>query len=118
MKRFLYAAFTVVLVAMTWVTVTASLDHSVLEAGDEIWNDPWARATLFDAYFAFLTVYLWIAYRERGWGPRILWLVLILTLGNFAIAGYFLFALARLGPGRPWTDLFQRRGETVGEGAG
>ncbi len=107
MKRFLYLAFSAVLVAMTWVTVTASLDRSVLEAAADIWSDPWGKATLFDAYFAFLTVYLWIAYRERGWGPRLLWLLLILTLGNFAIAAYFLLALKKLGPGKPWTALFE-----------
>jgi hypothetical protein len=106
-KTFLYLAFTAILAAMTWVTVTASLDRSVLLAAGEIWTDPWGRATLFDAYFAFLTVYLWIFYRERRWGPRVVWLVLILTLGNFAIAGYFLWALWRLGD-RPWAALFDR----------
>ncbi len=108
MKTFLYTAFFVVLVAMTWVTVTASLDRSVLVAAVDIWNDPWGKATLFDAYFAFLTVYLWIAYREQGWWRRLLWLLLILTLGNFAIAAYFLLALRQLGPEQPWTGLFER----------
>ncbi len=107
MKTFLYFAFTFVLAAMLWVTVTASYDRSVLVAAVEIWNDPWGKATLFDTYFAFLTVYLWIAYRERGLAPRIVWLLLILTLGNFAIAGYFLLALWKLGPERPWTALFE-----------
>lgn len=107
MKTFLYLAFTTILAAMTWVTITASLDRSVLVAAAEIWSDPWGKATLFDAYFAFLTVYLWIAYRERGMWPRILWLLLILTLGNFAIATYFLLALKKLGRERPWTALFE-----------
>ena len=107
MKTFLYFAFTVVLAAMAWVTITASLDRSVLVAAVEIWNDPWGKATLFDTYFAFLTVYLWIAYRERGLWLRLLWLLLILTLGNFAIAAYFLLALKKLGPERPWTALFE-----------
>ena len=108
MKRFLVLAFCAVLAAMLWVTVTASLDRSVLIAAVEIWDDPWGKATLFDAYFAFLTVYLWIAYRERGWGARLLWLLLILTLGNFAIATYFLLALYRIGSGGSWTQLFER----------
>ena len=108
MKTFLYVAFSAVLAAMLWVTVTASLDRSVLQAAGEIWSDPWGKATLFDAYFAFLTVYLWIAWRERGWARRILWLVLILTLGNFAIAAYFLIALYRIGPGGSWTEIFER----------
>nr|XP_061812159.1 uncharacterized protein LOC133603018 [Nerophis lumbriciformis] len=61
------AYFALVLVIMTWVTVTASLDRNVLTAAAEIWADPWGKATLFDAYLAFLTVYLWIAYREASW---------------------------------------------------
>ena len=107
MKTFLNLAFAFVLAAMLWVTITASLDRSVLTAAVEIWNDPWGKATLFDTYFAFLTVYLWIAYRERGSWARILWLLLILTLGNFAIAAYFLLALRKLGPERPWTGIFE-----------
>ena len=50
---------------------------------------------------------LYESYRERGLGTRILWLLLILTLGNFAIAAYFLLALKKLGPDRPWTALFE-----------
>lgn len=106
MKTFLTIAFSGVLLVMLWGTVEASLDRNVLVAAEEIWADPWGRVTLFDTYFAFLTVFLWIAYREKGWGSRLLWLVLICTLGNFAIATYFLIALYQLGPERPWTDLF------------
>ena len=113
MKAFLYLAFTTVLAAMAWVTITASLDRSVLVAAAEIWSDPWGKATLFDTYFAFLTVYLWIAYREHGTWVRILWLLLILTLGNFAIAAYFLLALRKLGSERPWTELFKPAREQV-----
>lgn len=109
MKALLIVFFSLVLAAMLWVTVTASLDRSVFEAGPEIWNDPWGRATLFDAYFGFLTVFVWIAYRERSWAARGVWLVLLLTLGNFAIAGYFLAALLRLQPWEPWTAIFERR---------
>jgi len=107
MKALLYLFFTLVLVAMTGATIIASLDRNVLVAATEIWSDPWGKATLFDAYFAFLTVYLWIVYRERGTGARLLWLLLILTLGNFAIAAYFLLALKKLGPDRSWTALFE-----------
>jgi Protein of unknown function (DUF1475) len=110
MKVLLKVFWVFVLVAMTWVTVIASLDRNVVVAFGEIWADPWGRATLFDAYFAFLAVYLWIFFREPSVSARIFWLVLILTLGNFAIAFYFLWALHRIGSG-PWTDLFKRRPE-------
>lgn len=107
MKTFLKCCFSAVLVAMVWVTVQASQDRSLWVAAPEIWNDPWGMATLFDAYFAFLTVYLWMAYREPTLWRRLLWLVLVLTLGNFAIAAYFLIALWRLPASAPWTRLFE-----------
>jgi len=55
--------------------------------------------TLYDAYFAFLTFYLWVAYREKSFAARAVWFVLIMLLGNFAIASYMLLQLHRLGSG-------------------
>ena len=108
MRRFLQLAFLAVLAAMLWVTWTASLDRDVLTAGRALWADPWGKATLFDAYFAFLTIWLFVAWRERTWLSRLLWLLAILVLGNFAIATYFLIALFRLPPGADWGRIFER----------
>lgn len=87
--------FSGVLAAMLAVTVWASLDRRVFDAGAELWAMPWGRATLFDAYFAFVAIWLWIAWRERSLVARAGWLVAILLLGNVAIAAYFLLALRR-----------------------
>lgn len=104
----LRVVFALVLAAMLAVTAAASLDRGVFEAAGELWSDPWFRATLADAYFGFLTVYLWIAYKETGWGARLLWLVLLLALGNIAIAAYLLIQLFRLRPGDPLERLLLR----------
>ncbi len=101
--------FGVILLAMLYVTITASLQEGVFTAGARLWPDPWFRATLADAYFGFVAVYVWIAWRERSAGPRILWFVLLMTLGNIAIAGYVLAALFRLQPGQGPGTLFERR---------
>lgn len=106
MRTFLTFAFSAVFLAMTWATVTASLDRDVFTAGAELWADPWGRATLFDAYFAFLAVYLFIAWRERSHLARGGWLIALLTLGNFAISAYFLLALWRLPKGARWDGIF------------
>ena len=95
-----------VFAAMTWATWTASLDRSVAVAAVELWGDLWGRATLVDAYCAFLTVFLWIVHRERHWGRSAFWLVALVTLGSLAIAVYFLNALVRLAPGESWHALF------------
>ena len=70
-----------ILLVMLAVTTIASLDRGVLEAGAELWPDPWFRATLADAYLGFLVIYLWIAYKEATWARRVLWLVLLMMLG-------------------------------------
>jgi hypothetical protein len=98
--------FVFVLAAMTAVTVWASLDRDVLSAARALWADPWGRATLFDAYFAFAAVWLWVAARERSWGARLGWLAAFGLLGNFAIAAYFLLALRRADARAPLAALF------------
>lgn len=109
MKRLLVIGFALVLVVMLYVTVTAARAENVFAAGVRLWPEPWFRATLADAYFGFLAVYVWIAWRERTLAARLVWFVLLMTLGNIAIAGYFLIALATLPPGAGIDDLYRRR---------
>jgi hypothetical protein len=97
-----------VFLVMLAVTSVASLDRNVLAAWAELWGDPWFKATLADAYFGFLTVYLWIAYKETAPGARIVWLLLLLTLGNFAIAAYLMIQTFKLRPGEPLEKLLLR----------
>ena len=106
----LYAIF--VLIAMTWVswyatttpTITSLPQYAHL-AGKEgvnvvigfvtVCSEPWGLATMFDAYFGFLAFWLYVAWRESSWLARAAWLVALLLLGNFAIAGYALACLWR-----------------------
>ena len=101
--------FGLIIVAMLAATVQATLDRGVLEALDELWPDPWFRATLADAYFGFLTVFVWIAYRERSMIARLLWFVALMLLGNFAIAAYILVALYQLDPAASLEKLLLRK---------
>jgi Protein of unknown function (DUF1475) len=96
-KRRLQLLFGAILVAMIAVTVRASFDRSILDAGVVI-EDPWGLATLFDAYAGFVTFYIWVAYRETSRIARCGWFVLIMTLGNIAMAAYVLLLLRRLPP--------------------
>lgn len=97
MKRALVLWFAAVLLVMLGVTIWASLQENVVTAFARLARDPWGLATLCDAYFAFLAVGGWIAWREGPWPVGILWLIAILLLGNFAIALYVLLALRREG---------------------
>ncbi len=103
--------FGLVLLAMVAVTTVATLERGLFEALAELWPDPWFRATLADAYFGFLAVYLWIAYKEETLGRRILWAVLVATLGNIAIAIYLLIQLVRLPPSAGFRELLLREAD-------
>ncbi len=56
----------------------------------------WSIATLLDAYYGFITFYVWVLYKETRAAPRAGWLVAILLLGNMAMSAYVLLQLRRL----------------------
>ena len=105
----LRVAFSGVLVAMLCVTSWASSMVALWETPRAVATHPWFIATLFDTYFAFLTFWLWLAWRERCWLPRIIWLIAILLLGNIAMAAYMLIQLFRLPTTAPLEQLLTRR---------
>ena len=72
-------------------------------------TNPWFVATLFDAYFGFLWFWAWIAYKETSNTARALWLVLVLGLGNIAMAAYMLLQLRALPANATAQDLLLRR---------
>ncbi len=106
---FLRVVFAVVLVAMIGLTVAASLERGVVAAARDLLPDAWFRATLADAYFGFLTVFVWIAYKEAGLIRKTVWFVLLMALGNIAIASYVLVQLFRVRPGDPIERVLLRR---------
>ena len=101
-----------VLAAMLSVTGWASLQVALWQTPRAVVTHPWFIATLFDTYFAFLTFYLWVAYKERGWIARIAWLLAILFLGNIAMALYMLIQLFRLPKNAPIEQLLLRQPES------
>jgi len=107
----LQIVFGTILVAMLAVTTWASLRQPVWEWGGltQAPDNGWTIATLFDAYFGFITFYVWLAYKERRVAPRIGWLVAILLLGNIAMSVYVLLQLRRLPPDQPMSTLLTAR---------
>jgi len=109
MRLFLIVLFAANLAGMLYVTTAATMQIGVFEGGAKLWPDPWFRATLADAYFGFVTIFVWIAHRERTHLARAIWFVLLMTLGNIAIAVYVLIALFGLKPGEPLAALLERK---------
>lgn len=111
MRTVLIVLFAAIFVVMIGVTVWAGSRSSLFDpAVRAAYNaQPWAIATLFDACCGFITFFVWLAYRERGAGTKILWLILILLLGNIAMSSYVLLQLFRLNPGEPLSSLLAPR---------
>ncbi len=101
--------FLLVVATMLSVSTWASLRESLLALPPVVAGDPWFIATLFDAYFGFLTFFVWVAYKERSWPARLLWLVAILVLGNIAMASYALVQLFRVPAHAPLRDVLLHR---------
>lgn len=109
MKVLLKIFFTGVLAVMLYATVSASMDRNVFQALRELTPDLWFQATLWDTYFAFLTICFWVIYKEKNIFSKIAWTLGILILGNFAIAGYILRELFRLKPQEPVSAILTKR---------
>ncbi len=97
-----------VLAAMLLVTTWASQDVALWKTPRALWTHPWVIATLCDTYFAFLTYWLWVAYKERSVLARAGWLIAILLTGNFAMATYMLIQLFKLPANASLDRLFVR----------
>jgi len=109
MKTFLTIVCLGVLSVMLYVTVSASLHQDIVSATGQLWPDPWFRATLADAYCGFLFFWFWVAWRERSVAKSFLWFVLIMALGNIAMAVYILLQLRHVQSGDGVEALLLRR---------
>ena len=109
MKTGLKLLFAAIFVWMVIMTTRTSLQVSIWDAWDDYAANPWAIATLWDAYFGFLFFYLWVFYKERSWVARAVWFVLIMSLGNIAMSLYALIQIMRLGPDQPAEAMLWRQ---------
>jgi hypothetical protein len=98
MKSLLKLLFGAIFVWMTVVTIRTGLSVSLWAAWPGYAANPWAIATLYDAYSGFVTFYAWVFYKERTLWARVLWFLLIMGLGNIATSLYVLIQLFRLRP--------------------
>ena len=95
MIPFLRGLFAVVILSMLAVTGWASLRCPLFALPRTVYLHPWFLATLADAYWGFITFFVWVAYKQTSWVARGAWLAAILLLGNLAMASYCLAELLR-----------------------
>ena len=112
MRTFLILLFSFIFVFMVLMTARTQLEVSFWDFPrwqPQYRANPWAMATLWDAYFGFTTFFVWVCYKESRMAMRLLWLVLIMALGNIAMSGYVLIQLVRLKPNQPVSHVITER---------
>jgi len=109
MLWFLRILFLGTLGSMLWVTSWASLHQSIYAIPREVFTHPWFIATLFDAYWGFLTFYVWQAWKEQSLAARALWFIAVMLLGNIAMSLYVLAELFRIGTSSQLPAVITRR---------
>ncbi len=109
MKLFLKLLFGFIFFFMVAMTVRTSLQVSLWSALPSFAASPWSMATLYDAYFGFITFFCWLSWRERRFSLKVAWFALIMSLGNIAMSAYVLIQLFRLRPEETVSALFQRK---------
>jgi hypothetical protein len=98
-KRSLQVLFGFICLSLVAYTTWASTRQSMFAWGG-LTTPPdnlWTIATLIDAYYGFITFYMWVLWKETRALPRTLWFVAIMALGNIAMSAYVLRQLAHLG---------------------
>ena len=95
MITFLRGLFLVILASMLAVTTWASLQCPLFAVPRPVFTHPWFLATMADAYWGFVTFFVWVAYKQTSWLARSGWFVAIMLLGNIAMASYCLAELFR-----------------------
>jgi hypothetical protein len=99
-KTSLKILFSCIFSTLLGYTIWAGTKQPVLQWGG-LTSGPdryWTIATFMDAYFGFLTFYVWVLYKEVRWLPRLAWFIAIMLLGNMAMSAYVLLQLVRLKP--------------------
>lgn len=109
MKTVLKLLFGFIFIFMVVMTIRTSMQVSLWSAMPGFAASPWSMATLYDAYFGFVTFYCWLAWRERALSLKIVWFILIMTLGNIAMSAYVLIQLFALRQDEGISALFQKK---------
>jgi hypothetical protein len=104
-KRPLQLLFGFIFVSLLCYTIWASSQQAVTEWQGLIRRPDnwWTIATLIDAYYGFITFYVWVVWKERRSLPRVAWFLAM------AMALFVLLQLRKLAPGDSMATLLALR---------
>jgi hypothetical protein len=86
--------------------ISTSLKSNLFTEWTFLGSIPWMRATLWDFYTNVAVIYLWLCYKEKGILLKIIWLILLVTLGSIASCAYVLIQLFSLKPNDGLKEFF------------
>ena len=109
MINFLKVLFSVVFVWMCYEVISTCLSDNLFNEWHYLGAIPWMRATLWDFYANILVIYIWVCYKEKSWGLKILWLILLFCLGSIASCAFVLIQLFRLKPDEGLKEFFGKQ---------
>jgi Protein of unknown function (DUF1475) len=111
MRRTLILLFGWILVSLLAYTTWASSQQPLWEWQGLV-REPdrwWVIATMIDAYYGFITFFVWVCFKERSMASRLGWFVAIMLTGNMAMAIYVLLQISRLRRDEPLSAILMRR---------
>jgi len=98
--------FGLLFVWMCYTVISTSIENNLFKQWHFLGSIPWMRATLWDFYANVTVIFLWVCYKENSVPLRILWLILLVTLGSIASCAYVLIQLFRLKRGQGLKEFF------------
>jgi hypothetical protein len=100
--------FGLLFIWMCYTVVSTSIRSNLFEQWDFLASIPWMQATLWDFYANVTVIFLWVCYKENSIGLRILWLILLVSLGSIASCAYVLIQLFKLKRGEGLKEFFNK----------
>jgi hypothetical protein len=111
----LKVALFLIFFTMLGLTVWASLESNVWEGFAYLFANRWGIATLGDTYFGFFLLSFWMFYKESTFTARLVWFLLICSLGSMALAFYIWLKIHQAKPKdldqKIWVQNFLLRSE-------
>jgi len=106
--------FLIILASMLCVTSWASMRCPLFGIPHDVVTHPWFIATLFDAYWGFVTFFVWVCFKQTSGVARVAWFVAIILLGNIAMSAYSLNELFRVPTNGRVADVLTARRDGIG----
>jgi hypothetical protein len=101
--------FSLLFVWMCYTVISTSIQSNLFKEWDSLGAIPWMRATLWDFYANVFVIFVWVCYKERNIALKIVWLILLVTLGSIASCAFVLIQLFRLKPNEGLKELFGKQ---------